>query len=204
MTEETMNALVGQLIEEEGAMACMYLDTRSVITCGVGHALFSLDAALKLPWKRKDGYSSCAGEDACATNATEAEIRDEWDSMRTAKAKMLPLYYSGRSKLCLDEADVRALLVADIRGVCAVLEGTVAGFDTFPEAAQRALVDMAFNLGVSGLEHKFPHLMRDVRARDWAGCAAQCDREGISDARNQATVALFRAAERGMGVGAVA
>jgi len=37
----------------------------------------------------------------------------------------------------------------------------------FPNQAKLALMDMAFNLGNSGLDNKLPTFTRTVRAQDW-------------------------------------
>jgi GH24 family phage-related lysozyme (muramidase) len=49
---------------------------------------------------------------------------------------------------------------------------------------------MAFNLGIGGLM-KFHNMLVAVNAGQWDVAAAQCHRQGIGEARNQQTAALF-------------
>ena len=64
-------------------------------------------------------------------------------------------------------------------------------YDDYPEEVKLGLMDMAFNLGNSGLVNKFPSFTRAAREKDWAGCAKECHRNGIADSRNQEVEDLF-------------
>ncbi|HEY7392294.1 MAG TPA: hypothetical protein VH640_27495, partial [Bryobacteraceae bacterium] len=87
-----------------------------------------------------------------------------------------------------------SLATADIERFQEALTKTFPQWSTFPEPAQEALFDMAFNLGIAGL-HKFPKLLAGVNSQNWEIAAAECQRQGISEARNQETASLFRRAE---------
>ena len=67
------------------------------------------------------------------------------------------------------------------------------GFDGYPQPAQRALVDMAYNLGVGGLA-KFPSMLQACERGDFAAAAGECHRRTCRDDRNEATRELFLAA----------
>lgn len=58
-------------------------------------------------------------------------------------------------------------------------------FETYPEEAQMALVDMAYNLGVQGIVTNFLSFTRAVRNRNWTGAANQSNRYQLFDERNQ-------------------
>ena len=64
------------------------------------------------------------------------------------------------------------------------------GFDGFPLPARRAIVDMAYNLGIGGLA-RFPHMLAACNAGDWATAAAQCHRSTCRDSRNVWTSQMF-------------
>jgi GH24 family phage-related lysozyme (muramidase) len=66
-------------------------------------------------------------------------------------------------------------------------------FDDYPLPAQRALVEMAYNLGVGGLR-RFSRLIAACSRADFAAAAEQCHRRTTGVARNLATRALFRKA----------
>jgi GH24 family phage-related lysozyme (muramidase) len=92
------------------------------------------------------------------------------------------------------DPDIDALLVADVTRFEALLAAAFPDWNSYPEPAQEALFDMAYNLGISGLQKKFPNMMAAVHAGQWDVAAAQCHRTGIGEPRNQRTAALFQQA----------
>ncbi len=67
-------------------------------------------------------------------------------------------------------------------------------FPEFPDPAQLAIFDMAWNMGVDKIRHGFPRFCQCVLAQDWKGAAAECRRDVVTahgDARNVMTKALF-------------
>lgn len=176
--------LKAMLIDEEGNLPHMYLDTVGLVTVGVGHMIPSAEAARGLNFVvRADG--SAAAPDQAAT---------EYASISQQQKGLVAEHYSQFARLAMTDSAIQDLLGTDIAGVEAGVRSRFAGYDDYPEPAQDALLDMAFNLGVEGLAAHFPHLKAAAEARDWATCAAQCHRNGISDARNQKTQALFESA----------
>src|SRR5205807_1406002 len=91
----------------------------------------------------------------------------------------------------MNNAAIDALTAADIDLFTAQLKAVLPNWETYPEPAQAALFDMAYNLGIGGLK-KFPHMLAAVDAADWDTAAKECHRNGIGDARNAETAALFR------------
>ena len=57
-------------------------------------------------------------------------------------------------------------------------------------------MDMAFNLGNKGLVSKFPSFTRAAREKNWAKCAEECRRNGISKARNDEVRHLFESIDK--------
>jgi len=91
----------------------------------------------------------------------------------------------------LPDAEIDALLDRRIAEFEAGLRHDFDGFDSYPERARLGLLDMAFNLGNNGLVTKFPSFTAAARAGDWAKCAAECRRNGISATRNEEVKKLF-------------
>ena len=174
-------ALKIRLQEYEGSESFMYLDTRGKVTTGVGHLLATVKDAQNLPWRR------------FTAPATPEAIAAEYAAVLTFYPGMNPHYYEERTALRLSDASVGLLLDMDVDDKFGDLTKNVVGFTSFPEPVWEALLDMAFNLGVSGLEREFPHMMAAVLQRDWLRCAENCHRAGIAE-RNDATAALFRSA----------
>jgi GH24 family phage-related lysozyme (muramidase) len=175
--------LKARLRQHEGVAPHLYLDTLGLVTCGVGHMIPSPDAMAGIDMVRMDG-----------TTATPEEKIAEWHRVKELQAAMLPKYYEERTTLRMTPAAVDALQDADVAGFHSALVHLLPGFVEFPDPAQEALLDMAFQLGASGILSKFPHLALAAKARDWNACAEQCHRTGIQEWRNTATADLFRRA----------
>ena len=172
-------ALRERLKKHEGVVPHLYLDTLGLVTCGVGHMIPTAAAMSRVEMVCADG-----------TPATQAMKEWEWAHVKNLQAGHTPPYYEQRTKLRMTPESVDRLLAADLNGFVVGIR-LLLNFDAFPEPAQEALLDMAFQLGVGGLATKFPHLTAAVRARNWALCANQCHRAGIAEWRNKATADLF-------------
>lgn len=183
-----LEELKERLRDHEGVIPHMYLDTLGYVTAAVGHLLADVEAAKKLPFLR--GVSGLDG--AAGTPATPEEIEFEFNAVKAMKPAMLPEFYRARTMLRLPADAIDILLDQDVAGFAGTMEKLLPGFGAFPETAQEALLDMAFQLGAGGLMQKFPHLILAVKARDWNACAVNCHRTGIQEWRNTATAGLFK------------
>ena len=169
------------LEEHEGCTTWLYCDGRGYVTVGIGNLVASPEQCAAYPFAHKDGSPATPEEKASAW----AAVNDAFDKTRSA------VYYTHASDLRLTTAFVRELVgkrlenefIPGIRKLCH-------DFDAWPLPARRAIVDMAYNLGVGGLA-KFHHLISACQARDWAGAAAQCHRATCRDMRNAWTMQCF-------------
>jgi GH24 family phage-related lysozyme (muramidase) len=159
----------------EGSIEHMYLDTRGNVTVGVGRMLPTADAAAKLAFVRNsDGKPASA-----------QEIKDEFALVKSKEKAKSASWYKQFTALHLTETTIDALLTENLDGVEKGLKDLFPAYDAYPEAAREALIDMAFNLGLTGLKEKFPKFVGHVTNKEWASAAAQSKRGGISDGRNE-------------------
>ena len=171
----------------EGSISHMYLDTRGFVTVGVENMMRTAAEAQALTFvRREDGNA-----------ATDEEIAADFDAI---KNRPYGQSYTARSfkeftKLDMPDAEIDALLDRRIAGFEAGLRDDFPGFDDYPDRAKLGLIDMAFNLGNHGLVTKFPTFTAAARAHDWAVCAEQCRRRGISATRNEEVKKLFEEAD---------
>ncbi len=167
----------------EGKIPHMYLDTKGLVTVGVGKMLPNVAAAQELDFvRRADGSAASADEIAIDFNAVSAQV----------KGKLAATYKKYASLDLTDEA-IGALLKAVVEGFEEDLAQSFAGYDGYPLPVKKALLDMVYNLGLDGLL-KFKKMKASVEAGDWTTAAAQCHRNGPSDERNDWTRELFLAA----------
>jgi GH24 family phage-related lysozyme (muramidase) len=159
---------------QEGISSYMYPDTSvpRVVTCGIGHALFTSSAARELRWLRAtDGRPAYADE-----------IDKAWSGVRYGGQRDTALY--------LAQEDIQTLFERDLNNVTPALYASFPAFHSYPEPAQVALTDMAFNLG-SFRPSIWKLFIPAVLDRNWPVAGEQCARKRVSAARNEATRQLF-------------
>lgn len=159
----------------EGSTSYMYRCTGGEVTVGVGHAIFDSAHAIEIPW---------TGAPA------PARIAADFSRIAAAEKGFPAPHYEGFTQCRLGGESVDLLLLADIAVFGANLIARLPPWSGYPEPAQQALFDMAYNLGVGGLL-KFRKLLAACASGDWETAATQCRRNGIGDARNRETAALF-------------
>ena len=159
----------------EGSIPHMYLDTVGAVTVGVGRMLPDAGAAAGLAFLRN----------LDDTAAGEQEIKDEFAVVHGKEKGKVASFYKQFTALHLADATIDALLTSDLETVVTGLMGKFADYDTHPVGVQEALVDMAFNLGLSGLMNKFPKFVGHINAKDYKAAAGESKRGGVSDARNE-------------------
>jgi GH24 family phage-related lysozyme (muramidase) len=174
-------AVFARLKKFEGSVPYMYLCTGGEVTVGVGHAIPNPVRASQLTWQ--------VGGAAPAPAQPEADYRQ----VAAAQKGMLASAYAGLTQCRMSDGDIEALVAADVQAFETQLAATLPNWNSYPGPAQEALFDMAFNLGLGGLQ-KFPKLLAAIDAGDWATAAAQSHRQGIGDARNHEIAALFQSA----------
>lgn len=156
----------------EGAVPHLYLDTRGNVTAGVGFLVFDEATLGRLPWRP-------SVQDAIA----------DFHHVRIAEKGHAASFYKPMCKARLNEIDMRRLFDLHVTAFRKQIDPAW-HLNNWPECAQIALVDMAFNLGAGGLA-KYRKLHVAVFARQWAVAAAECTRNGVGVARNEATRQLF-------------
>lgn len=162
------------LVEHEGRIPHMYLDTVGKVTVGVGNMLPSVTEAQKLKFINRTSGNP----------ATPEEIAADFQAVSQQPQGQVARSYKQHTKLDMAEAEMDALLDKRLNQFAAELKQHFPDFDDYPLLVQYALMDMAFNLGTTGLVQKFPKFCEAIRQRDWAEAANQSKRRGISDKRN--------------------
>lgn len=155
----------------EGIVPHLYVDTRGNVTCGVGFLVANKAALDRFEWQPDVRTAQTDYQRVCAAGAGHVAS-----------------YYGRLCRASLTPATMRAHFDAHVTVVTAQL--VVWNLASLPGAARIALVDMAFNLGVGGL-NKYKRLHLAVSAGLWAEAAAECSRRGIQQSRNDATRDLF-------------
>jgi lysozyme len=163
----------------EGSIPHMYRCTGGPVTIGIGHSMPGSRAAAKLSWM--------VGGAAASASVVEADFR----KVAAAAKGLVASKYAPLTTCRMDNATIERLAFEDIESFEKKLQAALPNWSNYPEAAQQALFDMAFNLGVGGLK-KFRKMLKAVDEGDWETAAAECHRRGIGEDRNRETMELFR------------
>lgn len=182
MTSNLSTRAIAYFRHHEGVVPHMYLCVHGRVTAGVGHMFPSAEAATRLLWER-----------ANHTAASRAEIIAEYERIAA-----LPFGYEHpaggfkkHATLMLPPPRIEGLLLADLESFERSLAVTFPAWGTWPSAAQLAVLDMAFSLGVAGLLKTFPKFTKAARIQDWKTCAAESKRKGVAPSRDEAVAALL-------------
>jgi GH24 family phage-related lysozyme (muramidase) len=168
----------------EGVVPWMYLDTKGFVTVAVGELLATPAHALAL-----------AFVDANNNPSTPAAIQAEYTRVSALSPGKFPAaFYRSPLSPTLPHPAVDVLLARHLAFFDTQLNQRLANYSVFPDAAKLGLLDMIYNLGVTGLFNGFPTFMSYVQNQNWAGAATQCLRNGPSPQRNDWTRQQFLAA----------
>jgi GH24 family phage-related lysozyme (muramidase) len=178
-----------QLIEPfEGTIPHMYLDTRGYVTVGVGNLLATPQTAIALAWQWRE--KGRGGE------PDNVEVADEWTRVHGSLAGLTASAYRPITSMELPASEIRRLFGRRVDEFETTLQHHFPEFSIWPEPAQLATLDMAFNLGAGALPRDWPNLTAALRRKDWQAAAQHAHRPQSRPDRNATTQGLFvRAAQ---------
>jgi GH24 family phage-related lysozyme (muramidase) len=188
--------IIADALEHEGCIPWPYCDVKGFVTIGVGH-LLSHDGALL----NFDMY-----HEPTQMPATDTEKRHAWHACKAAYDKRKgALYYKSFTDVRITRDTAMQLCGARLANeFMPAVAKACPQVAFFPEDAIRALVDIAYNVGI-GFAKGFPSLIAACNKRDWTTAAKECTRadarraptkedpEGLGP-RNRWTIARFEAA----------
>jgi hypothetical protein len=157
----------------EIAVPWMYLDTRGLVTAGIGQMLPDAASAQALAFLHPDG-----------TPATPDAILADFERVHALAAGEPSHAYRSPSSPTLAADTMTALLAAVTAANDAVLRRRLPGYDAFPTPAKLALLDMLYNLGEPKLFAEYPLLLAAVHNQHWLVASQQCHRTGPNPERN--------------------
>jgi hypothetical protein len=173
----------------EGNVAHMYLDTKGLVTIGIGNLIDPISLALTLPFQFKvNNRAGVAG----GKPATVKEIEAEWLSLKNSPNRLL-LTRSGASAsarvtdLELSPASRQRLFDRVTNAHEAQLTTYFASFPNWPGDAQLGVMAMAWGLGVY-FPPKFPKFTAACQVQDFDAAARECNISSWRAERNQASV----------------
>jgi hypothetical protein len=143
----------------------MYLDTKGLVTTGMGNLVDPLPAALRLPWKLPGGAA-----------ASTAQIKADWLALKGQPrlAQMHHRYAAAVTKVRLTRADIDELVGARLASNAADLARRFPRFAVWPADVQIAVLSMAWAMG-SAFWRKWPQFSAACDAENWILAAMRCE-----------------------------
>lgn len=188
LTDLVITHLRRRFEQVEGRIPYLYRDTKGFITIGIGCRVPTAEDAKALPLQNS----------ATHLPATATEKAEEWKSIHEQKfgQTVTAQSFSKVAKLTLPDPDIDLLFKKRVLEFDASLRSIFgAKYDTFPDPAREALLDMIFNLGKYGLLH-FTEFIKLVQAEDvdWAAAAPQSHRLKVGSRNKLVSDLLLQAA----------
>lgn len=182
------------LKDNEGEIPYLYLDSKNLVTVGIGTYLPTEADAKKLTFYNR----------TTLVKATDAEIQTAYAAVVAAtpdKTKFphgkKATSYETTTKLEMTPTDIGERWLADVKAFQAQLPHWFSGFASYPADARQSLTDIAYQYGAKGASQADGGKLKKAAEKgDWSA-AADCtdDLEGNDD-RNAVRKTLFQAAAK--------
>lgn len=180
--------------EKEGNKPFLYKDSEGNITVGIGRMLPAAKDAESLDFYKHEKGSN-------RREAKREEIRAAFDVVKRSKGINRADFYdpdkkgSEFSNLQISPESREAMAVSDLVYHAGRLRQKFSNFDRMDLDAQKALVDMHFNMGEGNFNRiKWDDLYKAVDKEDWETAARESRRMGIPKERNDWTYNQFKIA----------
>ncbi len=188
-----------KLIQYEGKVNHLYLDSEGNVTVGVGHLVKNRGAVASIVLcKTKNSVPAKIASLKEKQNEYDAVLRSVSKDYDSYKAS----YYKKKTKLVMTEEDIDDLLdkhissfYKELKVIFTKKNGYSDDFDNLPKNVQMALFDMIFNIGASELAKGFPKFNKALKGKDWKKAATESNRPQINDARNNYVKNLLKTAK---------
>jgi GH24 family phage-related lysozyme (muramidase) len=159
---------VADIQKHEGFVPWLYADSRGCVTIGFGNLVCSPEAAEQLPMEHDDGVPAASAE----KNAAFIAVQDAF------RAGLLAAAYASKTTIRMDRSTADAMLARRLDGeFLPAIEQVFHDVESWPLPARRAVVDMVYSLGISGLVRGYPKFVDACHAKDWLAAAAECHRK---------------------------
>lgn len=153
------------LVRWEGKVNHLYLDTKGYVTCGVGFMIPNMEGLREFEW-------------------TGGLPDHDWLILKNMKSGQSARYYGLFMRAYMTEVSIQ-------RGVETRLVVLKARLGLLGWPIVEPVIDMAWNLGLRGLDKGFPKLKAACIAGDWQAAALECKRKDVGASRNNWTKDQF-------------
>lgn len=125
VTECERKILRRKLEQYEGRVNHLYLDSKGLVTVGVGHRVTSAAEAQKLRFKKKNNM-----------DATPNEIREEYETIKKQLGNRVASFYKKYANLILPDAEINRLPEQHINSFARELKIIYKDFNSYPSGVR--------------------------------------------------------------------
>lgn len=177
MDDDRLRAILRDLEEWEGSVPHLYCDSLGNVTIGIGYLVPHVQAAMCLPL-RNVGWNRSATPDEKAADFHRVRLQGGGKLAAAYKAvpPMPTLRLQPEAVVELGVKKLRDVFLPGLAKLCP-------GFESYPQQAQSALVDMAWNMGLGKLG-EFRHLLAACADGRWDIAARECSVKTSRYSRN--------------------
>jgi hypothetical protein len=136
----------------------LYVDTKMLVTCGIGNLVNTVDAALRLTWMMGD------------RRATVQEVSDDWHAIWSRRAELantVAIKQAPYTNVRLTNETIDALVMHQLRANIAYMRKFFPQYDEWSSDAQLGTNSLAWGLG-AGLDQTRPEFVTAANRGDWA------------------------------------
>ena len=185
------------ITKDEGNIPYMYLDTKGLVTVGIGNLIDPVSLALGLPFvfRAKNRHRMSPGR-----QATKSDIQTEWNYIKSHPQRKI-FEMRGHTKvepyasLELSTADRLALFRRTTLSYENTLRNYFKDYGDWPADAQLGLLAMAWGLGPY-FPKTWPRFKAACQKQDFDGAVKACRVSSWRPSRNRKSVHLFGNAAR--------
>lgn len=167
----------------EGDAAHMYLDTKGLVTIGVGNMIDAPNDPVRGWRNAQEQLAGLTFQKADGGPVSTAEIQKEWQTLRDHPewSNNSTEFFRKRSTIQLTEESKRRLVMNMFDRHEVELKALFPDYGTWPAEAQFAVHSMMWALGPKGYRTKFPKMIAALKKRDFVTAAKESAITPIND-----------------------
>lgn len=183
MHSTVLPALRNFLGTHEGVCDFMYLDTRGLVTTGIGNLIDPKRLAGGYQWLRNSDNG----------RALPSEVDAEWEQIkrRQEHRNRGGLYFRRFTTLHLSPTEIERIFRQKASQFDTSLKGIFPQWNSYPADAQLAMLCHAWALGTGGLRSGWPRYTAACTGRDWRAAAGEFAWRGINAQRRRGMEQMF-------------
>ena len=184
LSSSVKSSVAKKLEEYEGRHPHLYLDSKGLVTIGIGHFIPNKNELSSVPlYTVKNNIPF--------TLASQQKKLEEYTIISQKPKNYKASWYRQFCTLVMKDSDINLqrdkhlnTFYSELVSIYNIPNGYKRNFDDYPEVVQKALFDMIFNLGQTKLRNIFVNFNAAIKQENWNDAALESNRPDVNSARN--------------------